>query len=61
MDVQIVPIAIIIGLFLPIPFWIGHKFFPKAQLDGVVTPVFCWTLGYLRYGAPRSYVLCGRS
>lgn len=35
----IIPMSIVIGLFVPVPFWIGHKFFPNAKLDRVVTPI----------------------
>lgn len=35
----IIPISIVIGLFVPVPFWIAHKFFPKIHADAVVTPI----------------------
>ncbi|KAK4052815.1 hypothetical protein OIV83_002102 [Microbotryomycetes sp. JL201] len=58
----IVPMSIIIGLFVPIPFWILHKFFPKMKFDRVVTPIMCWCLGYLSVGINSSvfttFLLC---
>ncbi|KAL0579510.1 hypothetical protein V5O48_002503 [Marasmius crinis-equi] len=50
----IIPLAIVIGLFVPIPFWIAHRLFPKIKADKVVTPVLCWTLGYLSVGINTS-------
>lgn len=35
----VIPMAIIIGLFVPVPFWIAHKFLPKLGADKVVTPI----------------------
>ena len=34
-----VPIALIIGVFLPLPFYFMHKKWPKAGWDWVITPV----------------------
>lgn len=50
----IVPLSILIGLAIPIPFWIVHKYFPKLGADKVPTPVLCWTLGYLSVGINSS-------
>nr|AUB29454.1 oligopeptide transporter [Flammulina velutipes]QED11046.1 oligopeptide transporter 2 [Flammulina velutipes] len=50
----IVPFSILIGLAVPIPFWIAHKFYPKINADKVVTPILCWTLGYLSVGINSS-------
>ncbi|TEB20473.1 peptide transporter MTD1, partial [Coprinellus micaceus] len=50
----IVPFSILIGLAVPIPFWLIHKRWPKAKADKVVTPVLCWTLGYLSVGINSS-------
>ncbi|SCV71209.1 BQ2448_2797 [Microbotryum intermedium] len=50
----IIPMSIIIGLFVPVPFWIGHKIFPKLKLNQVVTPIMCWCLGYLSVGINSS-------
>ncbi|KAF8200156.1 peptide transporter MTD1 [Pholiota molesta] len=50
----IVPFSILIGLAVPIPFWIIHKYYPKIGADKVVTPILCWTLGYLSVGINSS-------
>ncbi|KAJ7643023.1 peptide transporter MTD1 [Mycena polygramma] len=50
----IVPFSILIGLAAPIPFWVVHCFFPKLGANHVVTPVLCWTLGYLSVGINSS-------
>ncbi|KAF7421318.1 hypothetical protein PC9H_011840 [Pleurotus ostreatus] len=49
-----VPFAVLMGLAVPIPFWVVHKFFPKLNADKVVTPILCWTLGYLSVGINSS-------
>ncbi|KAF9494717.1 OPT oligopeptide transporter [Pleurotus eryngii] len=49
-----VPFAVLMGLAVPIPFWIAHEFFPKLNADKVVTPILCWTLGYLSVGINSS-------
>jgi hypothetical protein len=38
---QIVPFSILIGLAVPVPFWIAHRFFPKLGANHVVTPILC--------------------
>lgn len=38
---QIVPFAILIGLAVPVPFWLIHKKFPTIHADKVVTPILC--------------------
>ncbi|KIM37745.1 hypothetical protein M413DRAFT_254678 [Hebeloma cylindrosporum] len=50
----IVPFSILLGLAVPIPFWLIHKKFPKLGANKVVTPVLCWTLGYLSVGINSS-------
>jgi OPT family oligopeptide transporter len=50
----IVPFALLIGLAVPLPFWLVHRFYPKLGADKVVTPVLCWTLGYLSVGINSS-------
>ncbi|KAJ7132712.1 peptide transporter MTD1 [Mycena filopes] len=50
----IVPFSILIGLIVPVPFWIAHRFFPKLGANHVVTPILCWTLGYLSVGINTS-------
>ncbi|CEQ40884.1 SPOSA6832_02564 [Sporobolomyces salmonicolor] len=50
----IIPLAIIIGLAVPLPFFFAHKFFPKYRFDTIVTPIVCWCLGYLSVGINSS-------
>ncbi|KAF6763837.1 peptide transporter MTD1 [Ephemerocybe angulata] len=50
----IVPFGVIIGLAVPIPFWLIHKRWPKVKADKVVTPILCWTIGYLSVGINSS-------
>lgn len=51
---QIVPLSVLIGLAVPIPFWLVHKKWPKLGANKVVTPVLCWCLGYLSVGINTS-------
>ncbi|SGY75947.1 BQ5605_C005g03461 [Microbotryum silenes-dioicae] len=44
----------VLGFFVPVPFWIAHRFFPKMRLDRVVTPMLCWSLGFLSVGINSS-------
>jgi len=44
----------LLGLVALIPFWLIHKRFPKLGADKVVTPILCWTLGYLSVGINSS-------
>ncbi|KZW00642.1 OPT superfamily oligopeptide transporter [Exidia glandulosa HHB12029] len=37
-----VPIALAIGLVLPIPFWLAHRRWPKARFNWVITPYSAW-------------------
>ncbi|KAK7046341.1 peptide transporter MTD1 [Favolaschia claudopus] len=50
----IVPFSILIGLAVPVPFYIVHRFFPKLGANHIVTPILCWTLGYLSVGINTS-------
>ncbi|KAJ7492455.1 OPT oligopeptide transporter [Mycena latifolia] len=53
----IVPLSIIIGLFVPVPFYLLHRYFPKAHFDSVITPMICSEIGYLS-GGINSSVFC---
>ncbi|KAG6827810.1 hypothetical protein H0H92_010388 [Tricholoma furcatifolium] len=50
----IVPFSILIGLAVPLPFWILHKFYPRLGANKVVTPVLCSVFSqfYLRKYRP---------
>lgn len=50
----IVPFSILIGLAVPVPFWLLHKYYPQLGTRHVVTHVLCWTLGYLSVGINSS-------
>ena len=38
---QIVPFSILIGLAVPVPFWILHRIYPNSGAKHVVTPILC--------------------
>jgi len=50
----IIPIAIVIGLFVPLPFYFAHRFFPRYGFDKFVSPITCWCLGNLSVGINSS-------
>ncbi|KAJ7207394.1 OPT oligopeptide transporter [Mycena haematopus] len=58
----LVPLSIIIGLFVPIPFYILHRYFPKAHFNSVITPMLTVQIGYLSGGINSSvfmtFLLC---
>lgn len=35
------PLSILIGLIIPVPFWLIHQKYPKLNADKVVTPILC--------------------
>lgn len=39
---QWVPWAYLVGLFVPIPFWVAHRFWPKLRFDYLYTPVIAY-------------------
>jgi hypothetical protein len=47
---QWVTLAFLIGFLLPIPFWIGHKFFPKWRLDYFNLALISNYIGLLNVG-----------
>ncbi|KAL1711071.1 OPT oligopeptide transporter protein-domain-containing protein [Schizophyllum commune] len=58
----IIPMSILIGLIVPIPFWLLHKKFPKWGLDQVITPMIAVQIGGLSSGINSSifmtFLLC---
>ncbi|KAF5366856.1 hypothetical protein D9758_006513 [Tetrapyrgos nigripes] len=58
----IIPLSILIGLAIPIPFWLLHKKWPKAHFDKVITPMIASEIGYLSTGINSSifmtFLLC---
>jgi len=53
---QFVAWAYLIGLFVPVPFWILHKQWPKLGANYLYTPLICIATGALCFGI-NSYVL----
>ncbi|KAF8579002.1 OPT superfamily oligopeptide transporter [Ramaria rubella] len=37
-----IPLALAVGVVLPIPFWLLHRKYPKAKFDWVITPYSAW-------------------
>ncbi|BGP50986.1 hypothetical protein JCM10450v2_006912 [Rhodotorula kratochvilovae] len=50
----IIPVAIVIGLAVPLPFYFAHRMWPKMKFDTFVSPITCWCLGYLSVGINSS-------
>ncbi|EIW74041.1 OPT oligopeptide transporter [Coniophora puteana RWD-64-598 SS2] len=44
----------VIGLFVPVPFWVAHKLWPRLRSDYLYTPVICYYIGYLCVGINSS-------
>ncbi|KAF3913376.1 hypothetical protein ABW20_dc0106770 [Dactylellina cionopaga] len=51
---EMVPIGLALGIFVPLPFWVAHKFFPKLRLDYINTFIICTWLGWLSVGINSS-------
>ncbi|KAF8896110.1 OPT oligopeptide transporter protein-domain-containing protein [Infundibulicybe gibba] len=51
---QFVAWAYVIGLFVPVPFWIAHRYWPKLRADYLYTPVICYYIGWLCVGINSS-------
>lgn len=58
----IIPMSILIGLIVPIPFWLLHRKYPKLHFDGVITPMICSEIGALSGGINsavfNTFLLC---
>ncbi|KAH9040057.1 OPT oligopeptide transporter protein-domain-containing protein [Lactarius pseudohatsudake] len=44
----------VLGLFVPIPFWLIHRYFPKLRADYLYTPVIAYYIGWLCVGINSS-------
>ncbi|KAH9176674.1 OPT oligopeptide transporter protein-domain-containing protein [Lactarius sanguifluus] len=44
----------VLGLFVPIPFWTVHRYFPKLRADYLYTPVIAYYIGWLCVGINSS-------
>lgn len=51
---QWVPWAYLVGLFVPVPFWVLHRYWPKLRADYLYTPVICFFIGWLCVGINSS-------
>lgn len=49
-----VPLSYVIGLFVPIPFWLVHRYWPKLRSDFIYTPLICGFIGTLAAGINAS-------
>ncbi|KAF8833285.1 OPT superfamily oligopeptide transporter [Paxillus ammoniavirescens] len=50
MRYQWVPWSYIVGLFVPVPFWVVHRYWPKLCADYYYTPIICTYIGCLCAG-----------
>nr|GAT45290.1 OPT oligopeptide transporter [Mycena chlorophos] len=46
--------AYVVGLIVPVPFWLVYRFFPKLRTDYLYTPVICYYIGWLCVGINSS-------
>ncbi|KAJ7031406.1 OPT oligopeptide transporter protein-domain-containing protein [Mycena alexandri] len=46
--------AYVVGLFVPIPFWIVYRYWPKLRTDYLYTPIICYYIGWLCVGINSS-------
>ncbi|KAK7016289.1 OPT superfamily oligopeptide transporter [Favolaschia claudopus] len=46
--------AYVVGLFVPVPFWVAYRFWPKLRTDYLYTPVICYYIGWLCVGINSS-------
>ncbi|KAG2138132.1 OPT oligopeptide transporter protein-domain-containing protein [Suillus cothurnatus] len=51
---QWVPWAYVLGLFVPVPFWVIHRYWPKLRADYLYTPIIAYITGYLFNGINSS-------
>ncbi|KAJ7650113.1 OPT oligopeptide transporter protein-domain-containing protein [Roridomyces roridus] len=42
--------AYVLGLFVPVPFWVVHRYWPKLRADYLYTPVIGYYIGWLSSG-----------
>jgi hypothetical protein len=54
---QWIVLALPVGFAVPLPFYLLHRYFPKAGFDYFVTPVICYYLGYLSVGINSSVMM----
>ncbi|KAG2107577.1 OPT oligopeptide transporter protein-domain-containing protein [Suillus cothurnatus] len=44
----------VVGLFIPVPFWVIHKYWPKLRADYLYTPIIAYVIGTLSVGINSS-------
>ncbi|KZV71079.1 OPT superfamily oligopeptide transporter [Peniophora sp. CONT] len=49
--------AYLMGLFVPIPFWVAYKLWPRLRTDYLYTPVICYYIGWLCVGINSSILM----
>ncbi|OAX33321.1 OPT superfamily oligopeptide transporter [Rhizopogon vinicolor AM-OR11-026] len=49
-----VPLAYLVGFFVPIPLWVIHRYWPKLHADYLYTPVIAFSIGWLGVGINSS-------
>ncbi|KAG1858150.1 OPT oligopeptide transporter protein-domain-containing protein [Suillus subluteus] len=47
---QWVPLAYVLGLFIPVPFWVIHRYWPRLRADYLYTPIIAYYIGWLCVG-----------
>lgn len=54
--------AYVLGLFVPVPFWVVHRYFPKVRMDYLYTPVICYYIGesYFLHVSTTSLIIRNR-
>lgn len=45
-----VPLSLLLGFALPLPFYLAHRFFPKVGFNNINIPILVWYAGYLSVG-----------
>jgi len=46
--------AYIVGLAVPVPFWLAHRYWPKLRLNYLYTPIMAYYIGWLCVGINSS-------
>ncbi|KAJ6507971.1 OPT oligopeptide transporter protein-domain-containing protein [Mycena vitilis] len=49
--------AYVVGLFVPVPFWLVYRFWPKLRTDYLYTPLICYYIGWLCVGINSSILV----
>lgn len=49
-----VPLSLLLGFVLPVPFYLAHRLFPKVGFNTVNIPILVWYIGWLCVGVNSS-------